>query len=48
MRLARLYVRYHRPDLALTQVDQILELNPRHDEARRLQEQLRAGGQGAS
>ena len=43
MRLARLYVRYHRPDLALTQVERILELNPNHAEARRLHEELKAG-----
>ena len=43
MRLARLYVRYHRPDLALTQVERILELNPNHAEARRLHEELKVG-----
>jgi tetratricopeptide (TPR) repeat protein len=41
MRLARLYVRYHRPDLARTQVERVIELNPNHAEARRLQEQLK-------
>jgi Tfp pilus assembly protein PilF len=43
IRLAHLYVRYHRPDLALTQVDRVLELNANHAEARRLREQLKAG-----
>jgi tetratricopeptide (TPR) repeat protein len=42
IRLARLYVRYHRPDLARTQVERVLELNPNHAEARRLHEQLKA------
>jgi hypothetical protein len=35
-------VRYHRPDLARTQVERVLELNPNHAEARRLHEQLKA------
>jgi Tfp pilus assembly protein PilF len=43
MRLAGLYLRYHRPDLALTQVERVLELNPNHDAARRLHERLKAG-----
>jgi Tfp pilus assembly protein PilF len=43
MRLAHLYVRYHRPDLALSQVERVLELNPNHAEARRLRERLKVG-----
>jgi tetratricopeptide (TPR) repeat protein len=45
MRLARLYLRYHRPDLALSQIDHVLELNPHHPEARRLKAQLKKQGQ---
>jgi tetratricopeptide (TPR) repeat protein len=41
MRLARLYVRYRRPDLALTQVERVLAMNPNHAEARRLRQQLK-------
>jgi tetratricopeptide (TPR) repeat protein len=41
MRLARLYRRYRRPDLALTQVERVLALNPNLDEARQLRQQLK-------
>jgi Tfp pilus assembly protein PilF len=44
MRLARLYQRYQRPDLALSQVERVLELNPNHAEASRLRQQLQAHG----
>jgi hypothetical protein len=44
VRLARLYMRYRRPDLALTQVERVLELNPNHAEARRLRQQLSSSG----
>jgi hypothetical protein len=36
MKLARLYLRYHRPDLALIEVGHVLDLNPNHPEALRL------------
>jgi hypothetical protein len=42
MRLARLYRRYRRPDLALAQVERVLALNPNHSEARQLHEELKA------
>jgi hypothetical protein len=42
MKLARLYLRYKRPDLALTQVERVLEINPSHTEARGLRERLKA------
>jgi tetratricopeptide (TPR) repeat protein len=44
MRLARLYQRYQRPDLALAQVERVLELNPNHADASRLRGQLQARG----
>ena len=44
LKLARLYVRYKRPDLAISQVERILELNPVHGEAIRLRHEL--GGKG--
>lgn len=40
IKLARLYLRYSRPDLARTQVEQVLKLNPGHAEARRLKARL--------
>jgi Tfp pilus assembly protein PilF len=42
LRLARLYQRYHRPDLALAQLERILAINPNHAEARRLRDELKA------
>ena len=41
MRLARLYLRYRRPDLARDQAERVLEQNPGHPEALRLRDQLR-------
>jgi Tfp pilus assembly protein PilF len=41
MRLARLYQRYRRPDLARAQVERVLALNPNHAEARQLREHLK-------
>jgi tetratricopeptide (TPR) repeat protein len=41
LRLARLYRHYGRPDMALAQVDRVLELNPGQPEARRLREALK-------
>jgi tetratricopeptide (TPR) repeat protein len=43
LRLARLYRQYGRPDLALGQVERVLELNPGQPEARRLREELKPG-----
>jgi uncharacterized protein HemY len=42
MKLARLYLRYRRPDLASTQVEQVLKINPTHAEALRLREQVKS------
>jgi tetratricopeptide (TPR) repeat protein len=47
MQLARLYVRYKRPDLALDQIERVLELNPNHAEAQRLRDKLKAGKAGS-
>jgi thioredoxin-like negative regulator of GroEL len=41
VKLARLYVKYRRPDLAATQVALALETNPGYPDALRLQEELR-------
>jgi tetratricopeptide (TPR) repeat protein len=41
LRLAHLYRQYGRPDLALGQVERVLELNPGQPEARRLREEWR-------
>jgi len=41
LRLARLYRQYGRPDLALGQVERVLELNPGRSEAWRLREELK-------
>jgi tetratricopeptide (TPR) repeat protein len=46
MRLANLYLRYHRRDLALAQVEYVLKLNPNHAEAHRLRDKLKKSGQG--
>lgn len=40
MRLARLYLRYQRPDLAREQLAKVMEQNPSHSEARKLHRQL--------
>jgi Tfp pilus assembly protein PilF len=42
LQLARLYLRYQRPDLALDQLERVLELNPNHAEARKLRDKLKA------
>lgn len=42
VKLARLYLRYGRPDLASAQIDQVLALNPNHPEALRLCDQVKS------
>lgn len=41
VRLAKLYLRYKRPDLAREQVERVLELNPGHGEALGLRDRLK-------